>query len=178
MSTTETEHCATCSGAAVKAGREVRQTDASEYPLCILCERRTREGLIHYRPSNGTEFRMFLARCDRCRHFDGGGLSDPTVKACKWGVLDKLLDGQCADEDSPVFWFDPSDLKDGCPAECLRFTDRDDPTGELRDPPPRDCLGQMFLGELLTVPGRTPATDAARAAAPAATPVNVQEEGL
>jgi hypothetical protein len=155
--TTETEHCATCYGAAAKAGREVRQTEVNEFAVCGLCERRIREGLIHYRPSNGTEFHIFLSRCDRCRHFNDDGLSDATVKACKWGVLDKLLDGQFSDSDSPVFWFDPSDLRDGCPAECLRFTDRNEPMGELRDPPPKDCEGQMFLGEMLTVPELVPA---------------------
>lgn len=167
--TTERQYCGGCYGAAEKAGRPVRKTDVYDYPLCGLCEGRVRNGLIQYHPSNGTEFDYFLSTCERCRHFDGGGLSDHRVKACAWGVLDKLLNGMSEPSDSGTFWFDPADLATHglngeliCPARCLRFTGRNDADGNLRDPPPRDCEGQMFLGDLLTVPERVPQKETVR----------------
>lgn len=152
-------YCSTCYGAAAKAGRPVRQTELYPYPVCTLCETRLRNGLVRYMPSNGTEFYIFQDRCERCRHNLGADPGDASQKACAWGVLDKLLNGQCAETDSGNFWFDPADLRtrdyDGspiCPAECLKFTDRRDADGELRDPPPPDVEGQLTFSDLLTVP--------------------------
>lgn len=161
--TTVRQYCGLCCDAAEKAGREVRQTDAYEYPLCRLCEGRIREGLVHYHPSNGTEFRMFESRCERCRHYDDAGTMDAKVKACKWGILDKLLNGMFSDADSGNFWFMPDELEDTCPATCLRFTDQRDGDGPTRDPPPPDCTGQMFFSDVLTVPERSPATEVSHA---------------
>ena len=144
------QYCAHCYGVAAKAGRVVRKVEGYKYPLCSLCESRCREGLIHYSPSNGTEFSMLESVCERCRHFDEEGLQDASVQSCKWNILDKLLNGQFSEPDSMNFWFDPSDIDDGCPATCKRFTDRDDEFGHFRDPPPPDCVGQMTLGEMLS----------------------------
>lgn len=109
-----------------------------------------RAGLVYYRPSNGTEMEMFEAQCGRCRHCidDGESAYDPKkFTLCTWGILDRLAMSAWT-ENPQANWFDPADLKDGCPAECLRFTDKNDPSGDLRDPPPKDCIGQMFFNDL------------------------------
>lgn len=154
-------YCATCHGEAAKAGRPVRKTSVCEYEICLVCESHLRNGLIHYRPSNGTEGRMFEGRCEDCRHHraDGDDLVMPKLippyGRCAFGILDRITMQQMgAPDDSSVNWFDPADLEDGCPATCKRFTDRNDPNGELRDPTPPDCIGQMMLGEMLDVPER------------------------
>lgn len=61
-------YCAYCYGEAKKHGRAVRQTDVCEWRICTLCESRIRNGLVHYNPSNGTEYRIFEGRCGECRH--------------------------------------------------------------------------------------------------------------
>jgi hypothetical protein len=156
------QYCAGCYGQAAKAGRIVRQTNAYEFPLCGLCERRVREGLVRYRPSNGTEYMMFDAQCGRCRHHTDDGESPPSLtppyRMCAWGVLDRLTYQMGEDADHPCNWFDPADLRrfapDGrllAPADCLRFTDKRDGDGERRDPPRPDCEGQLTFSDLLTV---------------------------
>lgn len=154
-------YCSICCNCAAKAGREVRMTDVYQYPICTLCESRMRNGYVYYRPSNGTEFRMFESRCHDCRHFidDYEDPQPPKFDApghqCKWAVLDHLIAGSMgADEDSMAFWFNPMDLKPECPADCLRFTDKRDPNGEHRDPPPPDCIGQMTFSDVLVVEER------------------------
>jgi hypothetical protein len=156
-------YCSTCYGEAKKHGRPVRTTDIYPYPLCSTCEQRMRNGLVRYHPSNGTEAMMFEERCDRCRHNIDNGESFPDLSKkpviCAWGVRDRLMHQMATDMDHIDKWFDPADLRtecdDGspmCPAECLRFTHKGDEDGDKRDPPKPDCEGQMFLGELLTVP--------------------------
>ena len=161
MSTTvERQHCAGCYGAAKKAGREVRETDAYPYPLCGLCEGRVRNGLIHYRPANGTEYWMIEERCEGCRHCIATPESPPTLKRpfgmCAWGVLDRLTYQMGAEQDHICHWFEPDDieLKDRIWFHCKRFTDKGDADGELRDPPPPDCEGQLYFSDILTVPER------------------------
>jgi hypothetical protein len=159
--TTQKGYCAGCYGEAEKAGRSVRTTDLYEYPLCIRCEARMREGLIHYRPSNGAEFRYFESRCEDCRHFiddhenpKPGQLERPFA-TCSWGVLDRIYVQMWSSTDHISNWFDPADIstrdvngKYICPAECKRFTHKDERDGELREPPKPDCEGQMFFGDL------------------------------
>lgn len=154
-------YCSLCYDAARKAGRAVRQTDVYTWPVCSLCESRLRNGLVHYVPSNGTEGHIFLSRCDECRHFRSEDFK------CAHGVLDKVMDMMFELSDSAKAWHDPATLQtrvaDGSPrypALCLRFTDRNDPLGDLRDPPPKDCVGQMMLEEVLDVPERVPAVAA------------------
>jgi hypothetical protein len=153
------DYCSCCYDAARKAGRPVRQTDVYKWQICDLCESRIREGLLHYFPSNGTEFGIFESHCNRCRHYnpdaDYGNHED---KACTWGILDKILNAQIEDYDTINAWFDPAHItreaKDGsliCPADCLKFTHKNDGDGPLRDPPPKDAAGQMELGECFTV---------------------------
>lgn len=122
----------------------------------------TRDGLIRYEPSHGEEHRLFRLRCMACRHYDHNAYQqcDPNVRVCSWGILDRLLDGKF---DPERLWFQPEDIavmdNDGdpiCPATCLRFTGRDDPDGELRDPPAPDCDGQMMFGEIDTPVERVP----------------------
>ncbi len=151
-------YCGGCYGEAKKKGRPVRVTDVYKYALCSLCESRMRNGLVHYIPSNGTEGHMFETECEKCRHYsthpEGYG-------TCAFGILDKMVESGWEDRDSAKSWYDPADLRtkdhEGnpiCPAQCLRFTDKNDPNGNLREPPPKDCAGQMFLGEVLDVPER------------------------
>jgi hypothetical protein len=150
-----------CYGEAKKKGRLVRLTTMSEYPMCWLCEQRTREGLVHYSPSNGTEFDIFQSHCYRCRHWiDDTDNPQPTkleapFVTCKWGVLDRVMYQMCTEADHISHWFDPEDLstKDAtgrpiCPARCLRFRDKNDASG---DPPPRDMPGQMTFSDVLVV---------------------------
>lgn len=161
MTTSEVrQSCAYCHNAAAKAGRPVRMTEVCEYPICPVCEARVRNGLLHYRPSNGTEGMIFEERCERCRHYIDDGesaysynLDKPVM--CQFGILDRMKLSGWGDHDSSTNWYDPADLRtkspDGeliCPAECLRFTDKDDPDGARRDPPPKDCEGQMFFGDI------------------------------
>ena len=145
------QYCGCCYGDAAKAGRIVRKVDCYDYPLCPVCETRMRNGLIHYRPSNGTEFHIFADRCYRCRHFNADGMIDGSVSACAWGVLNKLLNAMWQNYDDACNWQDPEDIADGCPATCKRYTPKDDEMGHFRDPPPKDCIGQMVLGESLAV---------------------------
>lgn len=146
----QANYCDTCYSAASKAGRTVRAVTigGNEWEVCTLCESRIRNGLIHYVPSNGTEGHAFLGRCERCRHFDPDTLQDASVKGCAWGIADKILTMMYAESDSPNAWHDPADLTPTCPATCLRFTSKDDPHGEHRDPPPPDVPGQLTFGEL------------------------------
>ncbi len=139
-------------------------TDMYDYPVCDQCERHLRNGLIHYRPSNGTEGGMFMERCEDCRHCKDNP-EDPKppkltapYELCAYGVLDRVVTQMFESYGHISTWFDPADLNDKledgsprCPAECKRFTHRDDPNGALRDPPRPDCEGQMFLEELLPV---------------------------
>lgn len=158
-------YCACCYDQAKKHGRPVRVTDVYEYQICSLCESRIRNGLVKYQPSNGTEFDIFQEGCERCRHYDKSvlGEGDFSRKACAHGILDKLLDGMFSESDSMKFWFDPQDLttrdangKYICPAQCLRFTGKNDPDGERRDPPKPDCEGQLFFSDILVVKEKSP----------------------
>lgn len=143
-------YCSKCYGAAQKAGRPVRMTDVCDYPICLLCESRIRNGLVHYIPSNGTEGMIFQERCEQCRHLS----ADPRgFDTCAWGILDQMLDSAWEEHDSAKVWYDPEVLDpETCPATCKRFTGKGDADGPSRDPPPKDCTGQMFLDELLEVP--------------------------
>ena len=157
MNATETKYCAKCYSAAEKAGRAVRMTDVCKRPICSLCESRIRNGLVHYVPSNGSEGEMFFSRCDRCRHFNAEGYSDPSAQACAWGIADKVLNMMANESDSPQAWHDPADLDHTTsPAICKRFTHKDDENGHFRDPPPPDCEGQMTFGELDVPKERVP----------------------
>lgn len=151
MSTRDPDYCSYCCGDAKKHGRAVHMTDVCDYPICGLCERRAREGLIRYRPSNGAEMMMFESRCDKCRHFitdEKMGSLEAPFNACQWGVLDRLYVMQMSERDHISNWFSPDDIENGCPATCRRFTHKNDSDGERRDPPRPDCEGQMFLGDL------------------------------
>lgn len=159
-----------CYGEAVKAGRLVRQTDVCKYPICSLCESRIREGLVHYRPSNGTEFDYFESACNRCKHHidnyedpKPGKLRPPFV-ACTWGVKDRLLVQQVESAGHISTWFDPADLDPStCPATCKRYTPKDYPHDD-RDAPKPDLPGQMTLGEIDVPVESVPALTAARGA--------------
>lgn len=166
---TDPNYCGTCYSEAKKQGRAVRMTDAYPYPVCSQCERHLRNGLIHYSPSNGTEYLIFEERCYDCRHNIDDGESCPDItkkpRICAWGVRDRVMHQMATDADHIDRWFDPEDLStrsaDGsliCPAECRRFTHKNDGDGARRDPPKPDCEGQMYLGEMLTVPERVPVT--------------------
>lgn len=149
-------YCCHCYGAAEKAGRDVREV-APDLRLCVLCEWRWREGLIHYVPSNGIEGRMFERQCDRCRHDTDDGESPPRLtvpgKLCMWAIKDRLFASGWCDSDSSARWYSPDDLDASTyPARCRRFTSKDDDDGALRDPPPPDCVGQMMLEEVLAMP--------------------------
>lgn len=152
------DYCATCYSDAAKCGRPVRLTALHKLPICSLCEQRLANGLIKYRPSNGTEFDIFLSRCFRCRHWiddmdnpQPGKLSPP-YSACKWGVLDRMYHGMLS-YDNIGNWFDPADLDpSGCPATCKRYTP-DDYGFDDRDPPAPDVPGQMTLMESVTIEG-------------------------
>lgn len=161
-------YCGTCYTEAKKAGRDVRLTTVYPYPVCGMCEQRIRNGLVHYRPSNGTEFEIFRSRCEDCRHcredLNGEprpGTLKPPFANCAWGVLDRVYVQQGEDYDHISTWFDPAELQttdaDGspsCPAVCLRFTHKDDSDGEFRDPPPPDCEGQLTFSDVLEVTER------------------------
>jgi hypothetical protein len=148
------EYCGGCCGEAAKRGRPVRKTDLYAYPLCGLCESRMREGLVRYRPSNGTEFRMFRSHCDNCRHCIDSeddpkpGSLTPPFQCCSWGVLDRLYQQMWSKHDHISNWFNPLDLKPECPATCLRFTHRNDPEDESRNPPPPSDPAQMTFADL------------------------------
>jgi hypothetical protein len=139
-----------CYGEAAKAGRQVRiKLDICPHPICSLCERRTREGLRHYIPSNGTEFSIFEYRCSKCRHYsthaDGYGI-------CDWKILDQISESAWESPDSLKTWFDPANLDtETCPATCKKFTNRGDFGGEFRDPPPPDTAGQLTFADLTVV---------------------------
>lgn len=100
---------------------------------------------------------MFESRCNQCRHFvdDYDNPQPPKFDVpgnqCKWAILDRFIAGSWLESDSNAFWFNPIDLRPGCPAECLRFTDKGDENGHLRDPPPPDCVGQMTFSDVLVV---------------------------
>lgn len=157
-----------CYSAAAKAGRLVRATQWGN--LCSLCESRAREGLLHYRPSNGTEFQIFEGRCETCRHYNVEAQHDMSIQPrndvpgnlCTWAVLDRITNQMWSEHDAACNWFHPADLATHdangryiCPAECKRYTHKDDRDGEWRDPPPRDVPGQLLLEELLDVPEPT-----------------------
>lgn len=149
------DYCGRCYDEARKHGRTVRKTDVYDYPICSLCESRIRNGLVKYRPSNGTEFLVFLDRCSKCRHWIDDtddpqpGNLEPPYNTCQWGVLDRFYVNMAFGHDHISNWFDPADLDAStCPATCKRFTHRNDGDGETRDPPPVDCEGQMFFGDL------------------------------
>jgi hypothetical protein len=171
------QYCDACCSQAAKAKRPVRRVPSLDGDYCGLCEMRARNGLVFYCPSNGTEGDIFEERCEQCRHFidDREDPKPPRLErpfvTCKWGVRDRLLTAMWHDRDHISNWYDAADLTryglNGellCPARCLRFTHEDDRDGERRDPPPPDCRGQMFLGEMLTVrervPGVLPAAEA------------------
>ncbi len=162
------QYCGTgCYSEAAKAGRKVRMTDVSDYPICSQCESRVRNGLVKYQPSNGTEMMMFEEQCERCRHHTDDGESPPKLtvpgKACMWAIKDKLIQGMWSPVDSAVLWFDPLDLDtDDCPATCRRFTGKGDADGEFRDPPPPDCIGQLFFGDVDVPVERVPVMMEAR----------------
>lgn len=149
------DYCIDCCGEAKKAGRDVRMTDLHpKYPLCTLCEARRREGLVHYRPSNGTEFDIFLERCFSCRHhiddWDNpkpGTLEEP-FNTCAWGVLDRLYVSMMERDGHIANWFDPKDLTPGCPADCQRYTHKDDDPSDGRNPPVPDIPGQLTFDDL------------------------------
>ena len=161
-------YCGKCYGEARKHGREVRMTEIFDYPVCSQCEQHLRNGLVYYRPANGTEAMMFEEQCDDCRHNIDDSESFPDLKAhkpkiCAWWVRDRLMHQMATPADHIDRWFDPADLNtrmpDGspmCPAECRRFTHKGDADGEHRDPPRPDCEGQMMLDEMLIVPERVP----------------------
>lgn len=120
---------------------------------------RERDGLLFYRPSNGTEFQIFQERCARCKHWIDDlddpqpGRMAPPYATCKWGVLDRLYIAMTRERGDIADYHDPADLRterlDGlpvCPAECLRFTPKDYGFDD-RDPPSPDVPGQMLLGE-------------------------------
>jgi hypothetical protein len=164
------DYCGTCYGAARKHGRKVSLTTIYPYPVCGQCEQHLRNGLVHYTPSNGSEFAYFYDRCGMCRHYiedpddpKPGNLAKPFT-GCAWGVLDRVIHQMGTEEDHIDRWFDPADLltttDEGAPISpprCVRFTYKGDDGGEHRDPPKPDCEGQLFFGEVLTVPERVPA---------------------
>jgi hypothetical protein len=164
---TERTTCSLCYDCAPKQGRPVKLTDVYGWPICSLCESRLRNGLVHYRPSNGTEFYMFDERCCDCRFHDPMGEQDASVKACSYGILDKLLNGMMSERDSMCFWFDPADLTPTCPATCLRYERRmpNDGDGPAKLPAP-DCPGQMMFAEMFT-PHEASAKDRGLALTPA-----------
>jgi hypothetical protein len=78
------------------------------------------DGKVYYRPSNGTEGEMFFAQCNGCKHDrDNGGNMDICAKGIGTQMLQQKFDGY-GEQDNPVNWFDPADLKPECPATCLR----------------------------------------------------------
>lgn len=167
------DYCGTCYGQAKKHGRTVSLTTVYPYKICGLCEGRLRNGLVKYSPSNGTEYMMFEERCGDCRHYIDDGESAPTLDGkpvmCAHGVLDRVSYQMFTDHDHISRWFDPADIRTTddqggpmCPAECLRFTHKNDPDGERRDPPKPDCEGQMFFSDVLTVPEPEPVKVGAR----------------
>lgn len=150
--TTENNYCDGCYSDAAENGRAVRQTELSKYPLCVLCESRTREGLLHYRPSNGSEFSCIESRCAVCRHnIDDRdnpqpGSLNPPYQCCSWGILDRFYIQMWGGYSNIANWFDPKDLTHE--GRCLRFTHRNDPDGELRDPSPTPDPAQMTFSDL------------------------------
>lgn len=161
--TVQDNYCATCYSAADKAGRTIRLVVLGDDHLrvCELCEGRLRQGLVHYRPSSGSEFGCFLASCFECRHYTDDmdnpqpGRLEPPYTACAWGVLDRFLVQMPNGYDHISCWFDPADIEtrdaDGgphSPALCRRYTHKSDGDGETRDPPRLDVPGQMTFGEI------------------------------
>ena len=131
--------------------------------VCELCRNREQEGLVRYRPSNGTEWMMFADRCDHCR-FNRDDHESPPDHAkgtlCAWGIKDKLVAAMWEPDDSNVLWHAPEDVRataeDGrpmCPAKCLRFVhgDNDD---DSHDPPPTPDPNQMTFDDVLEVKER------------------------
>lgn len=148
------DYCSQCFTAAKKAGRSVRMTPYYEWPICSLCESRLREGLVHYRPSNGTEGDLFEAQCERCRHYRPMSDDGERAASCKLKILDRVFEQMWSDYDAACHWFMPDVLKTTlaggspcCPAECLKFSppgDGDDANGT----PIVDCPGQLMLDDL------------------------------
>lgn len=142
----ERTNCSTCYSSKLP----VRLTQLHDYPVCGRCEQHLRNGLVHYRPSNGSEFMDFEERCCDCRHFKGDDAVCSGKPACDFGILDRFYTQTMNDCEHISNWFDPADLKleQKIFGVCQRFTDRNDPNGELRDPPKPDCEGQLFFGDL------------------------------
>jgi hypothetical protein len=153
-------YCDGCYGEARKEGRATHDVTIEGHArkYCSQCESFARNGLVHYRPSNGTEFDIFVSRCHQCRHWIDDrddpkpGRLAPPFTTCKCGVLDRFYVSMAYGAGHVSNWFDPADIDaDDCPATCKRFTHKDDPNGEFRDPPPPDCAGQMMLGESVEI---------------------------
>lgn len=108
-----------------------------------------RDGLMWYRPSNGTEFDIFLSRCQGCRHMD---YDDNDYETCQFNILDRIVRSAWTEEyDRPEFYHHPDEVDvSTCPATCLKFTPKDY-DGDDRDPPHPDCPGQMMLGEAIEI---------------------------
>lgn len=159
------QYCWYCCTDAVKSGRLVRlvKIDGQELEVCPLCESKARNGLIHYRPSNGEEFGIFESKCFVCRHHiddsedpQPGRLESPYA-LCTHGVLDRFAVQMGSGYDDISNWFDPQDLEyNGTfwPARCRRFTHKSDGDGETCDPAPCPIAGQLSFEDLLEVKER------------------------
>jgi hypothetical protein len=159
----ERQYCNFCYSDAEKAGRKVYLRDRPgpyDNKTCDTCESRLREGLVHYRPSNGTEWQIFEERCENCRHRRQEGYEDATKPACTWGISDKLLNAMWQGYEGEANWHDPANLKtvdeDGdsmCPAECLRFS----PHGDDGNEPPEPHDPHQLTFDDIDVPHEPPA---------------------
>jgi len=151
-------YCLRCGSCWEGKRRLVRDMDEL---FCELCRNREREGLVHYTPSNGAEGDLFFSQCEECRHnIDDPdnprpGSLTPPYQTCAWGVSDRLYVQMLESRDHTCMWFDPDDIKRGCPATCRRFTPRDYSLGD-RDPAPPPCPGQMSFDDLDTPVERVP----------------------
>lgn len=81
---------------------------------------------LHYTPSNGTEFEIFLQQCFTCKHFDDAVLNNDAEPTCP--MLRKLFYQMVLNEqeEPDIYWFNDDELQMGKypPPRCLKWESR------------------------------------------------------
>jgi hypothetical protein len=117
-------------------------------------------GLVRAYFPNGNAFDCFYATCETCVHYTDDmdnpkpGRLAPPFNACKWGVLDRILYYMAVPKYGYGTTYHPPEdmgLYDGHFPECKRYWPKGDNDDNANHPPPPDCPGQMFLGDVMEV---------------------------